>query len=269
MSNQHIDFISSTDKNPKLFLNLNDEKILELIKPYQEKIKNLQEEISQKDLEITQLKYKLYQYIDVNKTNNKIIDINSNDNDKFLRINFKYDNGTNIYDVPVQCKSNDKLEIPINHFLNVTVIKKEEYDFFITKKIKKRNINLTVEENGLNGNNYYILVKKKVNEKNQKNDSSSDDENELTKFNNNILGSPINIMFNASWGLNVLIQSGKNNTLKDLVMKYLQKIGKPLLSYKKDFVFLYLGKKLNIEDEKTLDQIGLKEKSIIVVVDYA
>ncbi len=36
-------------------------KIEELIKPYQEKIKKLEDEIRLKDLEITQLKFKLFQ----------------------------------------------------------------------------------------------------------------------------------------------------------------------------------------------------------------
>ena len=266
MSNRNINSKSSKNKTSKQSLNLNDEKILELIKPYQEKIKDLQEEISKKDLEITLLKYKLYQYTDDNKTNNKIKDINSSDNNKFIRINFKYDNGTNVFDVPVQCKSDDKLEIAINHFLVFTVIKKEEYDFLITKKIKKRNLNLTAEENGLIGNNYYISVRKKLNYENQKDDSSSDEEDALSNFNNNILGNLINIMFKGSSGVNIIIQSGTNNTVKDLVMKYLQKIGEPLTSYKKGFNFIFKAKKLNIDD-KTLEQIGLKEKSEIVVVN--
>ena len=55
MSNRNINSKSSKNKTSKQSLNLNDEKILELIKPYQEKIKDLQEEISKKDLEITLL----------------------------------------------------------------------------------------------------------------------------------------------------------------------------------------------------------------------
>ena len=73
-------------------------------------------------------------------------------------------------------------------------------------------------------------------------------------------------MFKGSSGVNIIIQSGTNNTVKDLVMKYLQKIGEPLTSYKKGFNFIFKAKKLNIDD-KTLEQIGLKEKSEIVVVN--
>ena len=41
----------------------------ELIKPYQEKIKKLEKEIEEKDLQITQLKYKLFQYKKGNNNN--------------------------------------------------------------------------------------------------------------------------------------------------------------------------------------------------------
>ena len=55
------------ENNQNQFHDINDDKIIEIIKPYQEKINKLQEEISQKDLEIAQLKYKLYQYNNTNK----------------------------------------------------------------------------------------------------------------------------------------------------------------------------------------------------------
>ena len=43
------------------FKDIYQTKIEELIKPYQEKIKKLEDEIRLKDLEITQLKFKLFQ----------------------------------------------------------------------------------------------------------------------------------------------------------------------------------------------------------------
>ena len=44
------------------FMNFNESKIDKIIKPFQDKITMLQEEIRQKDLEIARLKYKLDQY---------------------------------------------------------------------------------------------------------------------------------------------------------------------------------------------------------------
>ncbi len=48
------------------FMNLNESKIDEIIKPFQEKIKILEDEIRQKDLEIARLKFKLYQKNEIN-----------------------------------------------------------------------------------------------------------------------------------------------------------------------------------------------------------
>ena len=138
------------------FHDINDDKIIEIIKPYQEKIKKLQEEISQKDLEIAQLKYKLYQYNNTNKYNNQLIN-SSQVNNNFISINIKLENNKK---VSVQCKPQDKLLIPLQHFINLTLIKIEDYDFRIMKKGKKIKIHSTVEENGLIDKDYYILVKK-------------------------------------------------------------------------------------------------------------
>jgi len=45
---------------PNQFMNMNESSIIELIKPYQEKIKKLEEEIREKDSLITQLKFELF-----------------------------------------------------------------------------------------------------------------------------------------------------------------------------------------------------------------
>ena len=249
-------------------MDLNDEKLIELIKPYQEKIKILQEEISQKELEIAQLKFKLYQYNNNNKNNqqvnnskNQMINSNLNDNN-YLAINMKFENGQK---VSVQCKSNDKLEVPIQHFLNLTVIKKEDYDFLIMKKGKKIKLNSTVKENGLIDKDYYILVKKKSNDKNQKNESSSEDDDELN-YNNKILGTPINIIFKTNSGITCVVQSGKENTFKDLAIKYSQRIGESPSFIKKNTVFIYNNQKIKFNNDRTLEQLGLNEKSSVFVV---
>ena len=48
------------------FMNCNESKIDEIIKPFQEKIKVLEEEIRTKDSEIARLKFKLYQKEEIN-----------------------------------------------------------------------------------------------------------------------------------------------------------------------------------------------------------
>ena len=250
------------ENNQNQFHDINDDKIIEIIKPYQEKINKLQEEISQKDLEIAQLKYKLYQYNNTNKNNNQLIN-SSQVNNNFISINIKLENNKK---VSVQCKPQDKLLIPLQHFINLTLIKIEDYDVRIMKKGKKIKIHSTVEENGLIDKDYYILVKKKSNSENQEDESSDDDEEDELNYNNEILGTPINIIFESNTGIKVSIGSGRNNTFKDLVIKYCKIINHTLSLIKKNCVFVFNGQTLKLNNNKTLEQIGLKENSKVLVI---
>ena len=65
--------------------NSNEINIEEIIKPFQEKIKKLEDEIREKDLEIAKLKFKLLQIDNTNKNNQQFMNnnmghINMNDN---------------------------------------------------------------------------------------------------------------------------------------------------------------------------------------------
>ena len=84
------------------FTNYNDMQIKILIDPYLEKIKKLEEEIREKDLQITQLKFKLMQNNNMNQMNNELCQMSDQMNinnivkenilsiiDKFLR-NYSY-----------------------------------------------------------------------------------------------------------------------------------------------------------------------------------
>ena len=66
--------------------NSKDINIEEIIKPFKEKIRKLQDEISEKDSEIAQLKFKLMQYNNGNKVNNQFI------NNNMLQMNNKMNN---------------------------------------------------------------------------------------------------------------------------------------------------------------------------------
>ena len=181
---------------------------------------------------------------------------------QYLLLTMKFEDGK---DVKVQCKSSDKIEVPINHFLNKTLIKKEEYDFIIIKKKKKIKVNSTVEENGINGKNDYILVKKKktnnLNELSDSDDSYEEDYN----YNEQILGNKINIFFEQNLGIRIPVIIGSNNTFKDAAIIYCQKEYIPL-SLIEETEFLYNGKKLNIKSKKTLETLGIKDMSRILVI---
>jgi len=70
--NQNMMFMNNM-KNQSNSKNINIE---EIIKPFKEKIRKLQDEISEKDSEIAQLKFKLMQYDNDNKSNDQFINNN-------------------------------------------------------------------------------------------------------------------------------------------------------------------------------------------------
>ena len=168
----------------------NEIQIEELIRPYQEKIKKLEEEIREKDLEITRLKFKLMQNKNLNKNKvnnsmNPINNINQTNNQfnmnnmknlmnqmnlnretidnnkkapKFLTIKIKMEDGK---EIQMQIKSNDKMEQIINKFCSKANYKKENYDFYYKgMKIDKEDSISTVEVIGIQNENDNILVKK-------------------------------------------------------------------------------------------------------------
>ena len=72
------------------FMNFNEMNIEELIKPYQEKIEKLEKEIKDKDLEITQLKFKLMQNNNRNKDTVQFMNNNMNQNMMYQMTPFNY-----------------------------------------------------------------------------------------------------------------------------------------------------------------------------------
>ena len=126
----------------------------------------------------------------------------------------------------VQCNSNDKFEIPIKNFLTklgFKLEKLEDYEFHIIKENKAR-IDITVEENGINGKDCYILARKKLkisDENNMgQNINNNEDFKDKNESNNNLVNTPINrgnfinIFFVKTVGLRVNIMIGQDNTFK-------------------------------------------------------
>jgi len=252
---------------------------------YQEKINKLNEEMKQKDMEVSKLKNEINFTINninkndsINKNNNQInnqAQINPINNNTFtpqgmwnpiILFNFLNQNERsvsvnqqnfgnlilklrtedgNFYRVP--CRFNDILEIAINNYCSKLKINKENYDFFIIKE-QKAKIYASVEENGINENDCYILAKKK-------------------EVYPEILGEKIFIFFIDN-GIKISLVIGEDNSFKDAVKMFCRKIDLKLLDeIKEKLIFLFNGMKLNIEDCKTLKQIGIKNFSYINVFD--
>ena len=152
------------------FMNYNDMQIKILIDPYLEKIKKLEEEIREKDLQITQLKFKLMQNNNMNQMNMVNIPMNQMNNGfcqmsnqmninnrKFLNIKTKTENGI---EMVIQSISDDKFDEVIKKFYVKTGYERENYEFYVVTKQKAKS-DLTVEENGIQGETGYIFVSKK------------------------------------------------------------------------------------------------------------
>lgn len=182
----------------------NNQIIEEIIQPFKEKIKKLEDALMEKDIEIAKLKYTISQmnqmgmYNQFNPMNMNPMQNNPMINPMFpmdiqmnmsgnmmtppisketkkkkkiknLKLKFKLENDIIIC---VQCRSNEKIEEPIKKFCIKSGYKMEEFKFIVNgKKVK---MNLTVDKNGINSENQYILVEKKnendyIEEKNEKN----------------------------------------------------------------------------------------------------
>ena len=252
-------------------MNFNETNLEELIKPYQEKIRKLEDEISQKDFLITQLKFKLSQINNANKNNQQFINNigNNMDKSKFLNLKFITQEGSPIF---IQCNSDEKMKDTINKFFIKTLYNREEYEFFIGKEIK--NENFTIEENGiLDDENYFInVIKKKQNNADKKSEinqiNNDDNKDTLNKSDIKILGTPITLVMNATTGAKARIKLGLNNTFKDVAIQFCQYLNTPTSAIGNDLIFLFNLEKLDpFNDELTLEQIGLKNDSHITVLD--
>ena len=193
-------------------------------------------------------------------------------NIRYLSIKVKMEDGTQIL---VQNKSDDKMEKAISNFCTKAVIqKKDDYDFFVIKE-KKAKFDSTVEENGIIGNDDYILAKKKIirNENNNSNDINKNNI-QIKKVVQNInvvdpiiKGIPISLRFRASTGVKAMIQIGLKNTFREAAIKFCNRINVNPSLIGVHLIFLKNAEKIDLNDYKTLEQIGIKNYYIITVID--
>ena len=284
--------------NPNSFMNLNAPNLEEIINPFKEKIKKLEEEIMTKYLEIAQLKYQMMQmnsnpinqmnmmYNPNFPMNNPMFQMgnqmNINDNmenpkeskkKKFKRLNLKFKIEDSDNDIVIQSRSDDKIEEPIRRFCVKSGLEQEDLKFIIIGD-KKAKMDSTVEENGIfNDKLYYILVKKKseydaFEEKNDYEYEEETDKNIETENNNyniKILGEKIKLIVHKP-GNDVEIEIGKDNTFKDAVITYGQKEKIAISKIEKNNVFIFNSRTLDLKSNKTLKEIGLKNGSKILSV---
>ena len=113
-------------------------------------------------------------------------------------------------------------------------------------------------------------------EKNDDSDYEYEDEdennnkiyNDMIVDNAKILGEKIILKFNQ-YGREVSIEIGINNNLYDAAIKYGAKMNIPISKIKKDYKFYFNSRAYDVENKKTLKEIGFKNGNRIEVVDHS
>ena len=178
---------------------------------------------------------------------------------KFLSIKVKMEDGAEIY---VQKASDDKMEKAIYSFCCKAVLDKKDYDFFVITKHKAK-FDSTIEENGIDTSDDYIFVKKKiVGNDNSKGINGNNIQVPIIK------GNIINLMFFATSGLKVAIHVGLKNMFRDAAIIFCNKININPSHIDKNIIFLRSSIKLDLNDNKTLEQMRIKENEKIIVLDH-
>ena len=214
----------------------NNFRIQNIVRPYEEKIKELEEKLRQKDLEIACLKDNLNQKNMTSQMNmmnqmNMMMQMKmmNHPSEKLITLNFQIKDEINSQQIKCLC---DELVISvINKYCRRNDIEKDNYVFIYNAK--KLNVNLTVSECGLTDNALIIIIKKISSNINK------DKGNEIIEEKN----SPkLNIVFTTTSGLNINIISKYNETIRDVIKKYLMKMNLDEDVFIKDEIsFIYNG----------------------------
>lgn len=241
--------------------NNNDSFIKNLIQPYEEKIKELEEKLSKKEYEIACLKVMLNQnnfnpmnymnHMDnmnqVNQLSEKQISLNFNYNECYETVKVLY----------------DELMISVFYrYCKKKGIDPEDYKFFFNQK--KLLDKLTVSECGLN-NNSNITVIKIIND--------NIFENNEIKFQNNIRrvnhgkNKFINLIFKNITGLKINIICNIKDTVGNAIKKYLRRMNldEDLVTNQEIF-FLFDTKKMLLDDNTKIGKFFRNLESAIIIV---
>ena len=187
---------------------------------------------------------------------------------KYLTIKVKMENNQSIQ---IQCKSDDKMETLINKFCCKVNSEKEEYEFLING-ITKVKSDLTIKDNGINGNNYFILAKKIIS--NYINSRPFHREiiprkeetlfltNELNNKNQN----KKNVCFVLNRGQRIVFPIEENKTIRDVLIEFCEKLNIPIPSIN-ELLFLYNATKLDPDGKITLKQLSNSPSINITVLE--
>lgn len=238
----------------------NNFRIQNIVSPYEEKIKELEEKLRQKDFEIACLKDNINQQNMTSQMNmmNQInmmmqMQMMNEPSEKQITLNFQKKDELN--NQQIKCSYDELVISVINKYCRRNDIEKDNYTFIYNTK--KLNENLTVSECGLTDNSFINIFKKNSFNTNKVKG------NEIIKDN-----SPrLNIVFLNTSGIRINIKCKYNETIRDAIKKYLIKMDLDEdVFINKKIMFLFNAQLINPRSDITIKEFfnGNHSPSIIV-----
>ena len=229
---------------PNQFINFRESNIEELIRPYKEKIKRLEEELEEKRDEIDKLRIKLFQSYNTDKKNQQFNDIGNQINNQLNPMNISNNTNNNYLN-----KQNN-----INNFENPMNMMNNNIFNPMNNQINKNNINNNPNNNNIINNPMFHMCNqiKDNNNISQILPRGGNDFKDKTKF--------LSLIFKNQNGISISIQCKSDDKMEDAINKFFVKSG----YYKTDYEFI-VSKKIK-ELKKTVEENGLVDKNCFISV---
>ena len=235
--------------SPSMILDENAERVKEIIKPYEYRIKELEETIRKLNFQLAVLKDKL------KHVNNPSM-VNSTDWD-VIKINFEYGNEVQ----KIKCLKDELVMSIINKFCKKNNFNQNSLMFYFQNKIIPNY--MTASEIGLE-NNFSIYAKNKINSslnkfENQNNNNNIFPQKNNFGFDNNLnkinynTERKINLIFNYK-DKKVVILLGENSPVGDGLRAFLAKENINDNEYK-GFTFVYDGSNISLTDQRRPNEV--------------
>ena len=237
-----------------MILDENAERIKDIIKPYDNRIKELEGTIRELNFQIAVLKDKLKQIKNqpqlignnANNMNNSMV--NNVDND-IIKLNFEYGNDVQ----KIKCLKDELVMSIINKYCKKNNLNQNSLIFYFQNKIIPNY--MTASEIGLE-NNFSISVQNKIYSSLNNNifpiKNNFGFNNNLNMVNSNT-ERKINLIFNYK-DKKVVILLGENSPVGDGLRAFLEKENLNKNEYK-DFTFVYDGANISLTDQRRPNEV--------------
>ena len=172
----------------------------------------------------------------------------------------------------------------INNLMNVDSINRETVNNYLNKKINNdENVQKIDNYNSVQNYYDYVLNAQRYNQiygtintvnktfnTNVKNPTQGILKNPLNYgVNGSLNGKTINIMFETPNGKKITVPCNPNITIRELLRKYVQKVGIAESAINNSIYFLFNSCRLDNNGIETLEQKSLRDCSIITVIDQS